>query len=334
MAEIWDVLDDEARAKLVERPRPSWLEPTLAVLVDEPFSDPDWIYERKLDGVRTLVFRGDQVHLRSRNRKLQDAGFPEIVEALEGQPCRDFVADGEIVAFRGKLTSFERLQGRLGLRDARAARNSGIAVTLYLFDLPYLEGRDLRQLPLRQRKRLLKRALAFGGPVRYTPHRNEHGVRLLEQACAKGWEGLIAKDARAPYAGRRSRSWLKFKCQHGQELVIGGFTPPRGKRRHFGALLVGSYEDGELRYAGKVGTGFDERMLERLGARLASLRQDRSPFAEGDVERHARWVAPRLVGEFGFTEWTRDGKLRHPRFLGLRSDKDPRDVHRERPQKP
>jgi bifunctional non-homologous end joining protein LigD len=333
MADPFARLDDAARAKLRERKQPDWLSPTLAVLTDEPFTDPGWIFERKLDGVRTLVFRkGDRVRLRSRNRKSQNGAFPELVEAVARQPCRDFVADGEIVAFRGRRTSFERLQARIGLSRPEEARASGVAVYLYLFDLLHLEGHDLRALPLRQRKRLLKHALRFGNRLRYTPHRNRDGEALLERACEKGWEGLIAKDASSSYAGRRSRTWLKLKCAHGQELVIGGFTPPQGSRRHFGALLVGFHdEDGALRYAGKVGTGYDERTLERLGRRLRGLERKTSPFADDPRVQGARWVTPKLVGEFGFTEWTRDGKLRHPRFLGLRDDKRAEDVRRERP---
>jgi len=333
MADPFASLDDDARSRLRERSRPDWVQPTLAVLHDEPFSDPDWIYERKLDGVRTLVFRGGKdVRLRSRNRKGQNAAFPELVEAVAKQPCRDFVADGEIVAFRGGVTSFSRLQARIGLTSADDARESGVAVYLYLFDLLHIEGRDVRRLPLRQRKALLRRMLSPSNRVRYTPHRNEHGERYLKEACDKGWEGLIAKDAGSAYAGKRSRTWLKLKCSHGQELVIGGFTDPKGSRSHFGALLVGYYDDGDLRYAGKVGTGYDEETLARLGRRMKRLERARSPFADEVDEKGAHWVTPRLVGEFGFTEWTREGKLRHPRYLGLRTDKDAKQVHRERPE--
>ena len=167
--------------------------------------------------------------------------------------------------------------------------------------------------------------------MRYTPHRNERGEAYLEEACGKGWEGLIAKDARSKYEHRRSRKWLKLKCVNRQELVIGGFTEPRGSREGFGALLVGHYAHGRLRYAGKVGTGYDEDTLERLGARLRRLERSSSPFAGEIREDGAHFVRPELVGEFGFTEWTGEGKLRHPRFLGLRTDKRPRDVRRERP---
>jgi bifunctional non-homologous end joining protein LigD len=333
MSDLFDALSDEARARLRARAQPDWTEPMLATLTDEPFSDPDWIYERKLDGVRCLVFRkGARVRLVSRNRNGMNGTWPELVRELEREPCEDFVADGEIVAFEGRRTSFSRLQGRIGLHEASDARHSGITVYLYLFDVMHLAGHDTCALPLRARKGLLKRGLSFRGHVRYTPHRNERGEAYLEEACAKGWEGLIAKDATAPYVHERSRKWLKFKCQHGQELVIGGYTDPQGSRKGFGALLVGYYDGGELRYAGKVGTGYDDETLEKLAARLGRLERKTSPFAGEVREKGAHFVRPALVGEFGFTEWTDDGKLRHPRFLGLRTDKEPEDVHRERPE--
>ncbi len=333
MADPFTVLSEEARQALRRRAQPRWTEPMLATLADEPFSDPDWIYERKLDGVRCLVFRkGQEVRMRSRNRQDMNDTWPELVDDLGRESCTDFVADGEIVAFRGAVTSFSRLQGRIGLRDPEAARGSGIAVYLYLFDVLHLEGQDTTALPLRERKKLLRSALSFHGHVRYTPHRNERGEAWLQEACHKGWEGLIAKDARSAYEHKRSRRWLKLKCVNRQELVIGGFTDPKGSRTGFGALLLGYYEDRELRYAGKVGTGFDEAMLEDLAARLGHLERKSSPFADeakGPAGTH--WVRPELVGEVGFTEWTRDGRLRHPRFLGLRTDKAAREVRRERP---
>ena len=165
--------------------------------------------------------------------------------------------------------------------------------------------------------------------MRLVPHRNGAGEALFEEACRKGWEGLIAKRADSPYVSTRSRDWLKLKCAHGQELVIGGWTTPKGSRRHLGALLVGYYEGGRLRYAGKVGTGFDDATLEYLGAELKRRERDTSPFASGDPPRDARWAEPELVAEIAFAEWTRDGKLRAPVFLGLREDKKPNEVVRE-----
>jgi DNA ligase D-like protein (predicted ligase) len=314
---------------LPESPSTEWCPPMLAVLTDDRFSDPDWLYERKLDGERLLVFRdGDRLRLMTRNRHEVTDTWPELAEALARQPAQEFVADGEVVAFDGAVTSFSRLQGRMQTSDRDRARASDIPVHLYLFDLLHLSGHDLTGQPLRRRKSLLKRALHFEDPVRYTPHRNEEGEAFFEEACEKGWEGVIAKEAGAPYVHGRSRKWLKFKCTRGQEFVIGGFTEPEGRRRGFGALLLGYYEDGALRFAGKVGTGFDDSFLTSFRKTLDDRRQDTSPFADA-VEEDALWVRPDLVAEIGFTEWTSAGKLRHPRFLGLRRDKPAEEVTRE-----
>jgi bifunctional non-homologous end joining protein LigD len=308
-------------------------EPMKAKLHDGPFSDPAWVFERKLDGIRAIIHRTpDRATLTSRTGKDLTPAYPELIEALEAEPATAFLSDGEIVAFKGSRTSFERLQGRMGIHDPRLARLSGIPVFLYLFDLLEFDGHDLRSLSLRSRKSTLRRALRFEGPLRYTPHRNERGEELFREACARGWEGLIAKRADSPYVHARSSDWLKLKCSFEQELVIGGFTPPQGSRERFGALLVGYYEDGELRFAGKVGTGFSEKTLAGLGDRLERLEIESSPFERGGGQpRNARWVKPQLVGQFAFSEWTRDGKLRHPRFLGLREDKRPAEVVRESP---
>ena len=332
MSDVFEGLSEASRRKLRRKEHPEWTEPMLATLTDQPFSDSDWIYERKLDGVRCLVFRdGDEVRILSRNRKRMNDTWPELVEDLEDDPCKDFVGDGEIVAFEGTHTSFSKLQARIGIKRATEARRKNVSVYLYLFDILHLAGHDTTGLELRVRKSLLKRAVRFGGRIRYTPHRNRNGTAFYDEACGKGWEGLIAKDARAAYVYGRSRKWLKFKCVNRQELVIGGFTEPRGSRKAFGALLVGYYENGDLHYAGKVGTGFDDETLARLGRRLRRIERRSSPFDGSVDEAAAHFVKPELVGEFGFTEWTRDGKLRHPRFIGLRSDKKPTDVRREHP---
>jgi bifunctional non-homologous end joining protein LigD len=307
-------------------------EPMKAKLTDRAFSDPAWVFERKLDGIRAAVRRqGGEVTLTSRTGNSLTSAYPELVEALAEEPATEFAADGEIVAFDGSRTSFERLQGRMGIHDPQLARMTGISVYLYLFDLLEFEGHDLTVLPLRKRKAALRRAFSFHGPIRYTPHRNERGEDFFREACEKGWEGLIAKRADSRYVHSRSGDWLKLKCSFEQELVIGGFTPPQGSRKRFGALLVGYYEDGELRYAGKVGTGFSERALADLGDRLEALEIPQPPFGRDGLPRQARWVEPRLVGQFAFGEWTRDGKLRHPRYLGLREDKPADQVVRELP---
>jgi bifunctional non-homologous end joining protein LigD len=297
------------------------MEPMKAVLTDERFSDPGWIFERKLDGIRCLAFKaGGRVELRSRNDLSLNGRFPEIASALERDSVTDVVLDGEIVAFDGSRTSFARLQRR-GERPA--------PVFFYLFDILRLAGEDVTGRPLRARKALLRRSLRFEDPIRFTAHRNRDGEAFFAEACRRGWEGLIAKRADAPYTHGRSRDWLKFKCSAEQELVIGGYTAPRGSRTDLGALLLGYYADGKLRYAGKVGTGFTRATLRELAAELSRLRRDTSPFADEMRERSATWVEPRLVAQVGFSEWTRDGRLRHPRFLGLRDDKPAREVVRE-----
>jgi bifunctional non-homologous end joining protein LigD len=305
-----------------------------ALLSDEPFSDPNWIFERKLDGVRCLAFReGRAVRLVSRTGRDMSGSYPELVEALERERCDDFVVDGEIVAFDGAVTSFSRLQRRMQLSDPAAARRTGVPVFLYVFDLLRLRGEDMRELPLRERKSRLRTALSFHGRVRFTPHRNERGEELFREACRKGLEGVIAKRADSPYQSRRSRDWLKLKCHAEQEFVIGGFTAPKGSRTEFGALLVGYYEDGDLRYAGKVGTGFDRKTLADLGRRMRELEQEEPPFVDvHPLPRATRWLRPELVAQIAFSEWTRDGRLRHPRYLGLRDDKAAREVVRERPR--
>jgi bifunctional non-homologous end joining protein LigD len=304
----------------------------LATLTREHFSDPAWLFEPKVDGQRCLAFRDqDRLRLLSRTQKSLNGTYPEIVDGLARQRCPDFVVDGEIVAFDKARPSFSRLQRRLGITNPDVARRSPVAVFFYLFDLLHIDGHDTGELSLRTRKKLLLRALSFEAPLRFTAHRNEAGEALLREMCAKGWEGVIAKKADGRYVSRRSKDWLKFKCSARQELVIGGFTEPSGSRVGLGALLVGYYDGGDLVYAGKVGTGYDRQTLRDLRARLEAIETDESPFTRDAKERRVHWTKPELVAEIAFTEWTTDGKLRHPRFRGLRHDKGPVDVVREQP---
>jgi bifunctional non-homologous end joining protein LigD len=322
---------DELRL-LVRGPQPTEIRPALATLTDLRFSRPDWIFERKLDGERCIVIcDGGQVELRSRTNKSIGVKFPEIVDAFAAMDADDVIVDGEIVAFEGSRTSFERLQPRMNVQRATPALLA-MPVVLYAFDLLYCDGHDTRALPQRRRKALLREVLSFDSTVRYTSHRNASGEAYYAEACAKGWEGLIAKRADAPYQAGRTRDWLKLKCEQGQEFVIGGWTEPEGSRQGFGALLIGYYDGDQLAYAGKVGTGFNDRMLTLLCAEMSRREIDESPFDRGDPPRvRVHWVRPELVGEVGFSEWTRDGRLRHPRFQGLRDDKAAREVVRERP---
>jgi bifunctional non-homologous end joining protein LigD len=317
-----DSLSPAERELLKPAARPDKVTPMKAMLTDDRFSDPDWIYERKLDGIRCIAIKAEQrVRLLSRNDLSLNARFGEVVAALELDPVTDVVLDGEVVGFAVWLTSFERLQQR-GERP--------VHVFYYVFDILHLDGHDVTALPLRARKGLLRHALAFHGPVRFTTHRNGEGEALYREACRKGWEGVIAKNGDSTYVSKRTRDWLKFKCIQEQEFVIGGYTDPRGERIGFGALLVGFYRRGKLEYAGKVGTGFDTDTLQRLGRKLVQLETDTCPFVgDGLPRRGVHWVKPKLVAQIGFTEWTAGDKLRHPRFLGLREDKKPDEVVRE-----
>lgn len=331
MSEAFEILDASARERLTPEELPHGIRPMLATLSHEHFDHPDWIYERKFDGQRLLMFRGrGEVRLRSRNGQDLGATYPEVADAVARLDAPDLVLDGEVVAFDGNVTSFSRLQQRMQVDDPEEARATGIKVYYYVFDILHAEGFALEDLPLRSRKKILRQLLCFDGALRFTPHRNAEGEAYHAEACEKGWEGIIAKRADSRYKHSRSRDWLKFKCQKGQELVIGGLTEPEGSRVGFGALLVGYYEGDELRYAGKVGTGYDDEFLREFRDRLDGLSRKTSPFAdEVSGTKSVTWVTPKLVGEFGFTEWTDSGKLRHPRFLGLRRDKNAQDVVRE-----
>lgn len=309
-------------------------EPALATLSHERFWEDGWIFERKLDGQRCLAVRHDgDTRLLSRTGSDTSAAFPEVVEAL-AQYSRDFVVDGEVVAFEGSRTSFARLQPRIHLTSARRARETGIAIRYYAFDVLEIDGQDVRERPLLDRKRELRRLLSWDDPIRWTPHRVHAGESWFEQICHQGWEGLIAKRADATYDAGRTRNWLKFKCEAGQEFVIVGWSEPAGSRVGLGALLLGYHDTSggsdDLVYAGKVGTGFTEEMLRDLHDRLAEREVSRSPCTQGALPSvDVRWVRPDLVAEVAFTEWTSAGQLRHPRYLGLRTDKPADDVVRE-----
>jgi bifunctional non-homologous end joining protein LigD len=242
------------------------------------------------------------VRLLSRTRRQLGGTYPEIADALAGQHADDFVVDGEIVALERRRTSFGRLQQRLGITDPQVARRSPVRVYYYVFDLLHLDGFDTTALALRDRKAVLRQALTFTDPLRFTTHRNTNGEAYFAQACANGWEGVIAKRADAPYVSRRSGDWLKLRCSAGQEMVIGGFTEPAGSRVGLGALLVGYYDGTELVYAGKVGTGYSHATLCDLRRRLDRLETKRSPFHRDRIaERGVHWVRPELVAEVLFT---------------------------------
>jgi bifunctional non-homologous end joining protein LigD len=328
---LFNRLPAEAKVRLRRRPQPEWVAPMLATLTDERFSREGWLFEPKWDGERCLVFRrGRELSLFSRNRILLNAKYPEITIAFDRQHSVSFIVDGEIVAFKNGVTSFAKLQERMQIEHPSADLLRRVPVWLYLFDLLYLDGYDTRRVPLRYRKEVLRNTFEYKGSLRFTEHRETQGEAYYRKACRLGWEGVIAKDGDSEYVSRRTRDWLKFKCSKAQEFVIGGYTEPRGSRIGFGALLLGYHRGRKLVCAGKVGTGFDRDTLHRLGRKLAQLKTPLSPFpGAGLPRRGVHWVKPRLVAQVAFTEWTREGKLRHPRFLGLRDDKRPEEVVRE-----
>jgi DNA ligase D-like protein (predicted ligase) len=286
---------------------PEWLEPMAATLTYERFTGPEWIFERKLDGIRLLTYkRGSEVRLFSRNRLPHTDFHPALVEAIAALPVDSAILDGEIIGAWGR-------PGR---------------IAYHIFDILWLDGRNVTSQPLDARRALLaalplewplERVLALDDPAPW------------ERACREGWEGVIAKRRDSPYEHRRSPHWLKMKCEASQELVVGGFTDPQGGRVGLGALLVGYFEGDDLVFAGKVGTGFNTKLLLDLRARLDAIELPASPFtkAVGLPRLRAHWVRPEIVVQVAFIEWTGHGKLRHSRLLGLRPDKSPRDVVRE-----
>jgi bifunctional non-homologous end joining protein LigD len=281
---------------------PDWVEPMAATLTEERFTGPEWIFERKFDGIRMLAFRqGADVRLFSRNRLSQS--FPLIAQAIANLSARDVILDGEVT------------WGREG--------------TLYhVFDVLWLDGRDLMLLPLDERRAVLN-TLRLRPPLEAVALLTE--PKPWERACSEGWEGVIAKRRDAPYEQKRSRHWLKMKCEASQEFVVGGFTDPQGGRIGLGALLVGYFDNQDFIFAGKVGTGFDRKLLLELRTRLDGLEIPKSPFTKaiGLPRVRAHWVRPDVVVQVAFIEWTVHGKLRHSRLLGVRSDKPARDVVRE-----
>src|ERR1043166_3656720 len=279
---------------------PEWLEPMAATLTQERFSTPDWLFERKFDGIRLLAYkRGDEVRLYSRNRLLQT--LPAIVNAVRALPAEEVILDGELT-----------WDGDRGY---------------HVFYLLWMNGRALSALPLEERRALLA-SLPFAAPMQRVDLMDD--PEPWDRARREGWEGVIAKRRGSPYEHRRSKHWLKMKIEAAQEFVVGGFTDPQGTRVGLGALLVGYYEGNDFVFAGKIGTGFDTRQLLDLRKRLDALAVDKPPFTKGTgLPRPGHWVRPEIVVQIGFIEWTVHGKLRHPRLLGVRVDKNPRDVVRE-----
>ncbi|MGB7978485.1 MAG: non-homologous end-joining DNA ligase [Chlamydiales bacterium] len=296
--------------------------PMLATLVDEPFDDKGWIFEIKWDGYRALGMKNGAVRLLSRGQKSYNARFPTLVAELS-RLKGSFVIDGEIVILdkEGK-SNFQKLQNYYKKKIGTPY--------YYVFDILMLDGKDLRSMPLIERKTVVKKLISGSKYIRFSQHVATRGRALFKAAEKKGLEGIIAKRAESPYQSRRSHDWLKIKTKQRQEVVIGGFTEPKGTRKKFGALLIGVYRRGKLQYIGRVGGGFDRQLLSDIHASLRKVASSACPFAEEPHPNTAvTWVKPKLVCEVEFTEWTDDGKLRHPIFKGMRYDKAAKKVVRE-----
>jgi len=291
---------------------PFRIRPMLATLIPEPFHAPGWVFEEKYDGYRLIAYKeGDRVTLLSRNDKDRTSTFPEIAGAIRKLPASTLVLDGEAVVFdRHGLSRFQLLQ-------------QGGKRTFAVFDCMYLDGRDLRSEPLTARRSAMEAALA--GQARLLPSKRlaPNGLVAYAQATKRGLEGMIAKDQSSIYVEGRSKKWLKCKVHQEEEFVIGGYTAPAGARQRFGALLLGAYDAAGLHYVGKVGTGFSSNSLESLGDLFQGLVRKTTPFIDAPRGRDVTYLAPKLVAQIAFQEWTADKKLRQPVFLGLRDDKKP-----------
>lgn len=308
----------------------------LATLVDGPFDDDDWLFEIKWDGVRAIatVTPGAPPSVHSRTGRDLLAQFPELTELHRAFGRGPFIVDGEIVALdRQGRSSFQRLQPRLNRRSSDPALERSVPATFAVFDLLYAGRKDLRSSPLEERKAALQRLVRDGAPhVMLSKHVIGSGKKLYGLAKRQALEGIIAKRRDSPYLERRSRLWLKIKTHLEQEVVIGGWTEPRGSREQFGALILGVYDRGALRYVGHVGTGFDRALLDVVMRKMKPLATARCPFAERPPSNApSHWVRPALVAEVKFGEWTDEGIMRQPVFVGLRDDKNPKDVKREGP---
>ncbi len=317
--------------------RARFIEPMKARLAEKPSADGDWSYELKFDGIRLIAVKtGKKVSLLSRNKNELAGRFPEIVEAIGNLPARECVIDGEVVALDAEgRSSFQLLQAR----DMEGRKSP---VYFYAFDLLQLDGRSVIALPLKARKDVLEKLCADAGdPIRYSAEIGDDARALLEEVKRRGLEGIVAKQRNSVYEpGRRSGAWIKLKCVNEQEFVIGGYTPPEGSRKYFGAILVGYYKENRLMFAGKVGTGFTANSLLMLHKKFRAEERDDCPFEDlpskqngkwvqaitPSMMRKLHWVNPVFVCEIKFAEWTRDGKLRAPVFLGLRDDKKPKEV--------
>jgi bifunctional non-homologous end joining protein LigD len=325
----------EELAGSVKRPMPAAIHPMLATSIDDPFDDPEWLFEIKWDGYRAVAFiTKGKVRLVSRNQNDLTAQYSELQSIPSFIKAETAILDGEIAALdeQGR-SSFSLMQQRTGIRSGgrRTGSRQDISVLYYVFDLLYLDGYDLRRVPLEERKDLLAKITSQDGPVRYSDHFPQ-GKALFNVAKQKGLEGILAKRRSSVYEERRTREWLKIKITQTLDCVIGGYTDPEGTRSYFGSIVLGLYDKNEeLVHVGQAGTGFDQAMLKKVWQALKNLETKRSPFPNGvEALRTVHWVKPELVAEIKFTEWTHESaeggmKLRAPVFLRLRDDKDPKE---------
>jgi DNA ligase D-like protein (predicted ligase) len=296
--------------------------PMKAYLTKKYFSDPNWIYEEKFDGIRAIVVKKDnKVTLYSRNKNILNKKFSSIVKELEKLKTKNYIADSEIVAFENNITSFSKLQ---------KIKKEKIEVFMYVFDLLYFDKFDLRDENLLKRKEILKNELKFSDKIRFTKHILKDGEKFFKKICKEKKEGVIAKKKDSNYVSKRSTSWLKFKCSNRQEFIIIGYSAPQRSRIGFGALLIGFYDKNKLRFAGKVGTGFDNDFLKSFYQKLKHIKTIKNPTIDIIKEKSAYFIKPKYIAEISFTQWTSDNKLRHPSFIGLRYDKKLKEVIKEK----
>jgi bifunctional non-homologous end joining protein LigD len=325
---------------------PSEIHPMLATPIDKPFDGRDWLFEIKWDGYRAVAFiENGKARLVSRNQNELTSRYPELKDLPNFVKAKTAILDGEVVALdeQGR-PSFSLMQQRTGFRPGgrRATPQAGVPVLYYVFDLLYLDGYDLRRLPLEERKKKLASIISPGDSLRFSDHYEREGKALFEIAREKGLEGILAKKRDSPYQERRSSDWLKIKIRHELECVIGGYTEPEGSRAHFGSIVLGLYDkQGRLIHVGQAGSGFNQKSLTEIWKLLAPRKTKQTPlFGEVEALRKVYWVKPELVAQIEYAEWTGGAnsgsgpKLRAPVFLGLRDDKDPKECtfDQERPQ--
>lgn len=311
---------------------PDVIHPMLATLVDDPFSDPEWIFETKWDGFRSVCFvKGGKARLVSRNQIEMTAQYPELADVGKRVDAKEAILDGEIVALdQDGMPRFQLLQPRVGRKSGLQTLRGKGKIVYFVFDLLYCDGYDMTRCSVVERKQMLERILRPASAIKLSEYIEADGKAFFKQIEKFHLEGMIAKRANSPYVPKRSSDWLKVKTIQRSEVVVGGYTEPRGSRSHFGALVVGLYKDRELHYVAHVGGGFNQRSLSDIYKLMQPLKAKQSPFVDAPkTNEPVQWLKPELVAEVKFSEWTADARLRHPVFVGLREDKKPEDCRFE-----